>query len=211
MFISLFLAVATHLIPNPEAFLGWRTVQGYTTSDVKIDQLQKVGLNCQLDNKNLYPTHPQQESKHYHLFDWGSYNHGKLNGDSEACTISSKYKNRNGQYACLRPDVVYNVVMSDIYQDKCGNLYRAFKQTIYLDKNESMGTLLSRGRTIYPNPNSQFPGEVYVGPTYPVPVQEFLFLTLPLAGDIEKSNQMKRRALSTTHTFDALELLFNNR
>lgn len=210
MISAFLLTIATVLVPNPEAFHMWRPMNGYTTSNVNLQALPKVQINCEQDQVNLYPTHPQQESKEYHLFDWGQYNHFKLHGESEACAMSSRFKSKNGQYACLRPDVIFNVVMSDIYRDKCGNFYRGFKHLVFLKKNENMGTLLSVGRTIYPNPKSNFPGDTYVGPTYPVLVQEFVFLSNVLPGDLEKTAALKAKALARTHSFDEKTLLFSN-
>ena len=211
MISALLLTVASVVVPNPEAFKIWRPMDGYTTSDVNLQALPQVQINCPADQTNLYPTHPQQESKHYHLFDWGEYNHGKLNGESEACAQGSRFKSANGQYACLRPDVVFNVVMSDIYRDKCGNYYRAFKQLVFLKKNENMGTLFAVGRTIYPDNKSNFPGDTYVGPTYPVRLQEFVFLSNLFPGDLEKARALKANALTRTHIFDEATLLFSNK
>lgn len=196
-------------VPDAQAFIGWQPVPDYTTSDLDLSKIQKIPLNCAQDTK-LYPTQPQQDVKLYHRFNWGAYDLARLNSDSEACTLGSKYKNAQGQYPCLRPDTVYNVIMSDTYRDRCGNFYRAYRELLFLKQNESMGTLFSKGRALYPRPNAAYDMDYYVGGTYAVDVSEFLFLSPLLAGDAEKIQNAKSRA-KATHTFDNNSLLFNSK
>lgn len=213
VFTILLLMTATKALahspvpPNAHAFKGWQPVEGYVTSHIDLNKLPKVQLNCPADPDGLYPTHPQQEVKHYHRFDWGTYDHFKLKGDDEGCSLGSRYKNANGEYSCLRPDTVYSVVMSDVYRDRCGHLYRAYWQLLYLKTNENMGTLFSLGRTLYPNPNSSFPNDFVMGDTYRVSRAQVLFLSAPLTGDREKIIRSQQSA-QRTHRFDPERLLF---
>jgi hypothetical protein len=193
-------------IPDAQAFTGWKPVEGYTTSDVDLDKIQKIPLSCAQDSK-LYPTQPQQYVKSYHRFNWGGYDLARLTAESEACTLGSKYKNAAGQYPCLRPDIVYNVIMSDTFRDRCGHLYRGYWELLYLKQNENMGTLFSKGRTLYPRPDSAYDKDFYVGGTYAVDVTEFLFLSPLLPGDAANIQESQRRA-EQTHSFDPNSLLF---
>ena len=63
MISALILTIAANIMPNPEAFQRWQKVDGYTSSDVNIDSLQKVQIQCALDSKSLYATHPQEATK----------------------------------------------------------------------------------------------------------------------------------------------------
>ena len=110
----------------------------------------------------------------------------------------------------MQPDIVYNVILSDIYRDRCGHIYRGFKHVVYLKQNDNMGTLLALGRTVYPVPNSQVQGDMYDGPTYPVLVQEFLFLSPVFPGDEAKAQALKAQAIKSTHSFDENTLLFDS-
>lgn len=193
--------------PDAHAFKGWQPVAGYVTSTLDLAKLPRLELNCPADADGLYPTHPQQEVKHYHRFDWGTYDHFKLKGGDEACALGSHYKNTNGEYSCLRPDVAYSVIMSDVYRDRCGQLYRAYWQFVYLKANENMGTLFSLGRTLYPNPKSSFPNDFVMGGTYRVSRDQVLFLSPLLSGDREKITRSQQNALRT-HRFDPERLLF---
>ena len=208
---QLIFANTTLVLPDAHAFRGWTPVEGYVTSNLRFDRIPRVQLNCPADPNNLYPTHPDQGLKAYHRFDGGSYNHFQLTAESEACTMGGNYKDGHGLYPCLRPDAAYRVEMSDIYRDKCGNLYRGYWNLLYLKKWESMGTLFSKGRTMYVNPNSQFSGDYVMGPTYRVPLSDFLFLGAPWAGDRERAAEQAARALQRTHNFDSLTLLFNTK
>lgn len=208
LFLPFAVIAQNVVLPNPEAFQGWHAVDGYVTSNLDLNKIPKVTIDCPQDPDGLYPTHPQQEIKLYHRFDWGAYDHGKLKGDSEACTLSSKYKNSKGEYYCLRPDVAYFVVMSDVYRDRCGHLYRAYWQLLYLKENENMGTLFSLGRTLYPDPHSELPNDFVMGGTYRVSRAQVMFLSPVLTGDREKTAAASERALRSTHRFDGQSLLF---
>lgn len=71
-----------------------------------------------------------------------------------------------------------------------------------------MGTLMSPGRTMYPNEKSAFPENDFVsGGTYAVPKSRFLKLTSPFPGDVEKSKELREEAAAgykynpSTHLF----------
>lgn len=205
--LSLSAVASTRSVPEAHAFTGWKPVSGYADTTINWSQQPRVQPSC---NKGaaLYPTHPQQNTKVYHIFDWGTYNHFKLAADSEACTIGSKYPNSRGVKLCFRADTAYYVFMSDLYRDACGNIYRAYWELNYLKKYENMGTLFAKGRTMYPNPRSEFPGDYVMGQTYPLEPNDFVFFTVPFAGDIEKISEQQKSA-ERTHRYDPVSFLFN--
>lgn len=167
---SLCLAVElpTPQVPNKEAFLGW-TKKPYVIDELDFKKVQAKKLACA--DQLLTPLSQDQSTKKYHRYVFGSYDHAKLRGDSEACITSSP----TGR--CLRADTAEYAIMSDIYSDSCGNRYRGFWEVSFLTKNESMGTLCSLGRTFYEKTNSEFPGEFEIGPIYKVEASRFLFFT----------------------------------
>ena len=162
------IELPTPVVPNAEAFTGW-TVQPYDVDPLNFSKLETKTFKCA--DKMLRPLSADQSTKKYHKYVRGSYLNSKLRGDSEACAVASQ-KNY-----CLRADTIEYTIMSDIYSDACGNTYRAFWEVLFLTKNESMGTLCSLGRTFYEKADSEFPGEIEIGPTYQVEASRFLFFT----------------------------------
>lgn len=209
IFVSLHALASTRTVPDAHAFTGWRPVPDYADTRINWRAQPRVSPIC-AQGATLYPTHPQQNTKVYHVFDWGSYDHFKLNADSEACTIGARHANSRGVKHCFRADTAYYVFMSDLYRDACGNIYRAYWELNYLKKYESMGTLFAKGRTMYPNPRSEFPGDYVMGQTYPLQITDFLFFTAPLAGDIEKISE-QQKAAERTHRYDSRSFLFTPR
>lgn len=167
----------TPVVPDASAFNGW-TLQPYEVDKIDFAKLRTKPFSC--GDKLLKPLSADQSTKKYHKYIAGTYDHAKLRGDSEACVTSSS----TGY--CLRGDMLQYTIMSDIYIDACGNSYRAFWEVLFLTKNENMGTLCSLGRTFYEKANSQFPGEIEIGPTYPVDVKQFLFFTDLFTSDSKK-------------------------
>lgn len=54
-----------------------------------------------------------------------------------------------------------------------------------------MSTLFSKGRTVYPKPDAEFPGEFYTGDTYRVESSQFLFLS-PITKEDLKQVEMSQ-------------------
>ncbi len=149
------------------------------------NKVQEVGVACA--DKNLYPTHPFQDTKEYIFSVAANYDYTKLPGTSEACITSTTSKK-----FCLRAQTANVVIVSDTYEDSCGNMYRGYWVKHYrsggnkYQTEDNMGTLVAKGRTIYEKTNSEFAGEVYSGYTYPTPVSEFAFLGKLLPRDALK-------------------------
>jgi hypothetical protein len=152
-------------------------------------KVQEVSFACA--DKNLYPTHPFQDTKEYIFAVASDYDYAKLPATSEACIMPSPTKR-----FCQRAQTANVVIMSDTYEDGCGNKYRGYWVKHYrsggnkYQTEDNMGTLVAKGRTIYEKTNSQFSGEVYAGNTYPTLHSDFAFLGKILPGDagrIQKS------------------------
>lgn len=162
-------------IPNREAFLGWQK-KPYNIDEIDFSKLETITFHC--GNPSLEAMSQDQSTKKYHKFVYGGYDTRILTGDSEACLKSSGNK-----LYCLQAQTLEYTIMSDIYRDHCGNRYRAFWEVQFFSNDESMGTLCSLGRTFYEKANSEFPGEIEIGPTYPIDKSRFLFFTKQLPED----------------------------
>ncbi len=165
------------------------------------NRINVVPLNCA--DKKLYPTNPQQNTKEYIYGVYADYDYTRLPGTSSACIIPNFNKKH-----CLRAQIAVVAVMSDIYQDACGHFYRAYWMLSYKNgggprmSEDNMGTLFSKGRTVYEKPNSQFPGKEFVdGDTYPVDVKSFMFLGSVLPRDGQKIRESQALATRAGYTF----------
>lgn len=173
--ISLILAgwlafITPSEFPDSQFLLGWNNNDDFVINRHEApEQITKRELNC--ESQTLWPTHPQQFTKEYHFAAWSHYDHGRLKPDSGAC-LRANPSNR----FCVMATYANAVVMSDTFSDECGNFYRGYWLVSYLRSDESMGTLVSKGRTVYPKTDAEFPGEFVTGDTYPVNVTNFLFL-----------------------------------
>ena len=171
--------------------LPWRPSQevAYGQRPTNPSLLTEIQVNCR--DKKLWPTHPQQSTKEYMYAVQAPYDHSRLPGTSEAC-MRANYNQR----LCVRATWANIFIISDLYEDSCGNTYRAYWTTSYLQNQESMGTLVSKGRTVYPKPNAQFRNEFVTGYTFSLMPRDFLFLSSPWAGDREKIVRDRNRALT---------------
>ncbi len=170
-------------VPHPQYFKGWKFDSSYEAYGRDLKTLSKVEITC--ENKTLLPTHPQQGTKKYHLAITGEYNSHQLKGGEQSayndiCMIWTNHAKPEQRY-CLRSKTIKVVVLSDLYQDTCGNTYRGYFKKKFLNTDETMGTLVSLGKTFYENPYSEFVGtslvETYVGGTYPMKASEFLYFS----------------------------------
>lgn len=152
-------------------------------------------LTCK--DKNLYPTHPQQFTKEYIYSVVAKYDNARLPGTSTSCEVST----RNAKAYCIRAMRAVVAVMSDTYQDGCGNFYRGYwlkNYRVATDRRKSednMGTLFALGRAQYPKPGAQFAGEFVDGNTYPVNVKQFLFLGKLLPNDMKRIREAQGYAV----------------
>lgn len=190
-------------VPNPGALLRWSNPRYEESNVPSLDDLEQVEVPTSCPDQKLYPTHPQQLSKSYHVYRIGIYENDKLPADSAACKISSSGEKK----FCLLADTYEYAVISDIFQDACGGLYRGVWSVGYLKRDDNMGTLLSKGRTVYPKPNATYQGEMEDGQTYGAERKDFLFLAPAFAGDKEVATRLAAEA-QATHIYDSITHLF---
>lgn len=192
-------------VPESAAFLGWKTKENWSTETGDVFALKQTSLNC--SDKTLVPTHPQQTTKKYHHFLVGRFNVPKVKADSRVCKIKTQGSNSR----CLMADTMEFALISDTYQDLCGNKYRGFWALSFLRQDESMGTLFAKGKSTYSNPKSQFANDMLDDGTYALQVDDFLFLTSLLPGDEKQISENLTMALKYTHDRDPQTLLFTVR
>lgn len=137
----------------------------------------------------LWPTHPSQSTKEYLWAQFAHYDHFKVPVTSYACLRA----NPSGRF-CVMAAIALAVVMSDTFEDDCGNLYRGYWLVTYFKSDENMGTLYSKGRTAYPRPGSEYEYDMIEGDTYPLQQSDFLFLGELRPFDREKISLEQERA-----------------
>lgn len=171
--------------------MPWRESSDMAFDGVPLQpsQLHQGPINCA--KKTLWPTHPQQSTKEYLHAVYANYDQARLPGGSSACEIHD----RAGRF-CLRATWANLIVMSDTFEDTCGHRYRGYWLVSFLKKDDNMGTLLSKGRTVYPKPNAQWESDMEDGGTYAVEAKDFLLFTDLLAKDQTNINLMRTQALA---------------
>ena len=101
-------------------------------------------------------------------------------------------------------------MISDIYEDGCGNLYRGIWRVKFFRQEENLVTLFSPGRTILPRKNSPDLGLFEPGSTQAIESKDFLFLSPPFPGDLEKVRRLRIQTRST-HRYDPQTHLFTQK
>lgn len=168
--------------------LPWRDSSDFVIVDpISPEEVRQVPLSC--DNSALWPTHPFQTTKEYLWAGFAHYYHHKLPVDSYAC-LRPNPTNR----FCVLGAIAMAVIMSDTFEDECGNVYRGYWLVSYLKSDENMGTLFSRGRTAYQRPGSPYEYDMIEGDTYPLQNKDFLFLGELLPLDHENISREQDRA-----------------
>ncbi|RZA09754.1 MAG: hypothetical protein EOP11_00665 [Proteobacteria bacterium] len=183
-------------LPNAEALTKWREQKGSVTDRTDLTSYPRLKVACA--NQKLFPSHPQQDLKLYHRFNTNQYDHFKLAGTDEPCLISQKAAPKGRAPLCLKADIAYDALISDTYEDACGQAYRGFREVKYLGKNESMGTLLSAGRTVFQREGSSLENDMALGHTYGIPVADFAIIGALLPGDEAAIQRLKEKAKAST-------------
>lgn len=175
--------------PDPEYLGPWQEDSDFVLNNpIPPYRVQEKAFACGV--KKLYPTHPSQMTKEYLHAVYSMYNYAKIPPTSYACLI----KNPTNRF-CVRAATAIMVVMSDTYEDDCGNFYRGYWLVTYLKSDESMGTLFAKGRSAFQRPGSEFKNDFIEDGTYFVPVKDFMFFGELLPGDMNKIRAEKARAL----------------
>lgn len=141
--------------------------------------------------EKLWPTHPQQTTKEYLYAVWAPYDYTRLPPRSSVCLTPNPTRR-----FCQHSTWVNVVVISDTFEDQRGRLYRGYWPVYFLHTDENMGTLLSKGRTVYPKPGSTFDNDFVEGQTYEVKAGDFLFLAELLPADLRNIQREQTRAKS---------------
>lgn len=184
------LNIQINQFDHPEALGAWTEQTSYLTTTVKIQTLPKVTLNC--ESKTLTPTHKSQATKHYHDYRYARYDLRKLKAEDFVCTIPARFKNDRGIKSCMKAANAYYAVLSDTFEDNCGHFYRGVWSVYFYTHTDNIGTLLSKGRTVYPRIGSEFENDLVEGDVYPVDESDFLFLTPLFDGDKEKIESQRQ-------------------
>ena len=190
------------VFPDTHLLKAWQasTEVVFDKKPLMPSQLNEVPLDCR--DKRLWPTHPQQYTKEYLHAVYANYDTHKLPINSGAC----RRPNPTRRF-CIQSTWANMIVMSDTFADACGHSYRGYWLVTFLDSDESMGTLLSKGRTVYPKPNAQFAGDFEEGQTYSVPQSEFLLLTPLKAGDSANIKKFKDMALARRYQMNGRDFV----
>jgi hypothetical protein len=189
-------------IPEAQAFLGWSENESLTQKP-RPEDAPRAELACA--DKHLFPTHPSSDRKRYHRAAVGRYDYFKLDGASNVCKIKGTTKDpRTGLLRCFTADELQYIVLSDTFEDSCGNMYRGFWAVSFFGMDENMGTLMSLGRTVYQNPHSEFQGDMYDASTYAVEAKQLLVLSPLFDGDADAiAHDRKAATDAKTHRYDA--------
>lgn len=127
----------------------------------------------------LWPVHPLQTTKDY------------------VYAVTASYKTET-----LSP--AHAIVMSDFFQDECGEVYKAYWVVAFLANEETMTTLVSKGRSIQRRPGGH-PGEFVAGSTSNVSLNEFMFLTTLEEQDRHKIDHSQKRAYQDGFILNGLQ------
>lgn len=144
--------------------------------------IPKKTLNRLICGHHLTPTHPEQDQKKYHYKALTLYNAQRVIFESSLCAVHqplnrcrtlprSQINDCLTRTRCLSARSYGVAVVSDVYRDDCGNIYRAYAVNQYITP-ESMHDLVSRGRSIQKVAGTQF-REYEAGKIWTVPASSF--------------------------------------
>lgn len=177
------------VFPESQFLQDWRESTDFVIEGtLSPDEAGSVKLQCPSDK--LWPTHPSQSTKEYLWAQYAHYDHYKVPVTSYACIRANPTRR-----FCVMAAIAQAVVMSDTFEDECGNFYRGYWLVTYFRSDENMGTLYSKGRTAYPRPESEYEYDMIEGETYSISASDFLVLGKLRHSDHEKISIEQDRAL----------------
>lgn len=139
---------------------------------------------------NLYPVIPSQEFKEYTKKEtYKLYEPKDIDKFHPECKRGSPSSSNNH---CFVTYTHYRMTMYSLYITDKGDFVKGHWIMEYREDDENMGTLLAKGNTIYPEPNSEF-NEYYSGSTYAVSANEFHCISVVDANTINKIREYQRR------------------
>lgn len=186
------------------AFVTWSVLTSYTRAEADPFLQRSVQVACA--DQELFPLSPSQDTKQYEAAYYARFNHAKLTPRDPLCRI------RSAGGLCLSPDSINLILMSDLYRDRCGGVYKAYWGTTFQRSQENMGTLISKGRTFYPKAGTGDGFlEIEEGDTYSVSAADFVLLVAPSTEELRRARVSADRALNSLFRFDRENLLFRRR
>lgn len=170
--------------------VAWRDDSDYKYSLTSFTPSYKNDLSSKLCGSRFYPAHPMASTKLYHFAKYKRYIAQKIPASSYSCRTRS---NGSRKY-CLAAGSLKFAILSDTFFDSCGRYFRGFWPVAYNSDHESLGTLLAKGRTVRPKPNSVFSNDYIPSNTYEVQRSNFIYMSPLFKGDAAKINEAVRSA-----------------
>lgn len=165
----------------------WKKDPNYGGTLDKITPKTGSEFESSICGSTFYPAHPLATTKKYHEALYKELDKSKMTGNSYYCQIPGYRKRR-----CMRAGSFKFVVISDTFVDQCGKHFRAFWVAAYYwsddirQTDETVGTLLAKGRNITEDTNSLFKGDYLPINTHEVYKSEFIYFSPLLKGDKRK-------------------------
>jgi len=158
---------------------AWHKNSSYSGSLRSFIPNESNDVSTKLCGDKFYPAHPLANTKTYHYAKFRRYDLAKLPASSYSCRTTS---NGRRKFCLAAGDLLFTVI-SDTFVDTCGNSFRGFWAVAYNSDDENMGTLLAKGRTIEPIPNSPFRHDYRPSNTYEVSRSDFIYFAPLFAKD----------------------------
>lgn len=180
---------------------SWIKDGDYSQSLVNFTPNSKNDMSSKLCGSRFYPAHPYATTKLYHYAVFKRYDTRLLPASSYSCRVTSRGKRK----FCLAAGALKFVVISDTFFDSCGNKFRGYWPVTYNSDHENMGTLLAKGRTIEPVPNSVFNNDYRPSNTFEVRKSDFIYFSPLYTNDRAKI----QKAINSASKFQNLVLRDN--
>jgi|GEM_PF-4538063 len=161
---------------------------------VSVRALESFRAASEVCGEMVTPLYKHQGKKEYHV-EYSISFERTLPGPSQYCQVkqpvTSKCSRRRipvgtalgeclwQHQRCLMNKRVQVKLLSDLYQDECGNILRGFSWINYASPGEDMMDSVSPGHTLRLVEMFSFGGQYEAGETYPVPLSSFVFFAEP--------------------------------
>lgn len=174
--------------PNAFALKTPKSNQEMLAHAPDLSSIPQTPLAC--DSQTIWPAHPYGTTKLYHVYLSARYDHLKLQGNEPGCLTPTKPK--KGTPKCIAPDTYKYLILSDTFKDECANYYRGFWEIRFLQSQETMETLFSKGRTLVQRNGSTVENDFVTGPPYSLRAREFIFFSPLFPNDLEKIKKLNQ-------------------
>ena len=176
----------------------WFSDPAYGNSLKKVSPKDDSTFESSICGTTFYPAHPLATTKSYHEALYQNLDLAKMTGHSYYCQIPG-YRGLR----CVRAGSFKFTVISDTFFDDCGNHFRAYWVAAYYHSDdprktdETMGTLLSRGRNIIKDTTSLFDKDYLPTNTHQVYKDDFIYFTPLFKGDKKKIKKAVKKSKKT--------------